>query len=275
MEHDTVWTGGVREPRARGRWHNARVRAWERHGIHLDASWCSTTLDVPLSTAAVRRIRARRRVILAVEGDLLAYRFSHGHRDRARRGQVNPAFLDPAATTAQLAALLASVGEAAELVVLRLQRISPNEGLRWDRLVDLLCPWLDALPPHRRYVLESAHPSYVVPGYLECLRGRNVGHLLRHGADGSLLEIAQVPGALTAGHTVIRKGGDGGVWPACEGGDEEWELGMLTAVRQCVDRGIAAYISVPAPDRRLLRETAALMDGDLAKLSPFRKRLAA
>lgn len=275
MGRAAVHAGIPRERRVHGRWHNARVRAWERHGVYLGAAWCSATLDAPLSSAGIRRIRSRRRVVLAVEGDLLAYRFPYGHRDRARRGQVNPEFLDPAATGARLAELLASVGDAVEVVVLRLRRISPNEGIRWERLADQLCPWLDALPPHHRYVLESAHPSYVVPGYLECLRARNVGHLLRHDADGSLLEVAQVPGILTAGHTVVRTGDDDGPWPVCEGGDEEWELGVLATVRQCVDRGVSVSISVPPPDQHLLRETAALMDADLAKLSPFRKRLAA
>jgi hypothetical protein len=116
----------------------------------------------------------------------------------------------------------------------------------------------------------------VVPGYLECLRRRNVGHLMRHDAEGSLLEAAQVPGILTGRAAVIRKGNeDDGPWPAYQGGDEEWVLGVLTTVRQCVERGVRAYVSVPPPDLRLLGETAALMDGDLAKLSPFKQRMAA
>jgi len=238
--------------------------------------WCSATLDAPLSPAVVRRIRSGGRVVLAVDGDVLTYRFPHGDRDGARRGQVNPGFLDPASTATRLTALLAPVGGAVDVVVLRLRPISPNEGMGWQRVVDLLCPWLQALPPPHRYVLESAGPGYVVPGYLECLRRRNVGHLLRHDARQSLLEAAQMPGVFTAEQVVLRKGNDDdGLWPVCQGGDEEWVLGVLATVRQCVDRGLQVSISVPPPDTRLLRGTAALMDGDLAKLSPFRRRRAA
>jgi hypothetical protein len=282
MEHDTAVKGPATERCADGRgrprdgWHAARVRAWERYGVYLGAAWCPASLDAPLSAARVRRIRERPggRVVLAVEGDLLVYRFPYSHRDRMKRGQVNPGFLDPGATRVRLAELLAPVGDTVDVVVLRLQRISPNEGMRWERLVELLCPWLDALPPGT--VLESADPSYVVPGYLECLRRRNIGLLMRHDAGGSLLDAAQVPGILTGRAAVIRKGNeDDGQWPAYQGGDEEWVLGVLATVRQCVERGVRAYVSVPPPDLRLLGETAALMDGDLAKLSPFRRRMAA
>jgi hypothetical protein len=282
MEHDVAMKGPAKEwcaggrGQARDRWHAARVRAWERHGVYLGAAWCPASLNAPLSPAAVRRIRGRSggRVVLAVEGDLLVYRFPYSHRDRVKRGQVNPGFLDPDTTRVRLAELLAPIGEAIDVVVLRLQRISPNEGMRWERLVELLYPWLDALPAGT--VLESANPSYVVPGYLECLRRRNVGHLLRHDAPGSLLEAAQVPGILTGRAAVIRKGNENdGLWPAYQGGDEEWALGVLTTVRQCVEREVAIYVSVPPPDLRLLGGTAALMDGDLAKLSPFKRRMAA
>ena len=73
--------------------------------------------------------------MLAVDGELLVYRFPYSHRDRVKRGQVNPGFLDPEATRMRLAELLAPVGDAVDVVVLRLQRISPNEGMRWERLV--------------------------------------------------------------------------------------------------------------------------------------------
>jgi hypothetical protein len=285
MEHDAAVMdpeksrrAGAPPGRSHGWWHTARVRAWERHGVYLDTAWCSATLDTPLSPAGVRRIRERsgNRVVLAVDGDVLVYRFPHGHHDRARRGQVNPGFLDPVATGARLAELLAPLGDVVDVVLLRLGRISPNEGIGWGRMVELLCPWLDALPPHRRYVLESADPSYVVPGYLECLRQRNVGHLLRHDARGSLLETVQVPGILTAGPVLVRKGNDDdGLWPTCQGGNEEWVLGVLATVRQCVERGLPVCVSVPPSDLQLLKHTAVWMDGDLAKLSPFKKRLAA
>jgi hypothetical protein len=86
----------------------------------------------------------------------------------------------------------------------------------------------------------------------------------------------QVPGILTGKTAVIRKGNeDDGLWPPYQGGDEEWVLGVLATVRQCVERGTPVYVSVPPPDLRLLGETAALMDGDLAKLSPFKRRMAA
>lgn len=260
------------------RWLSARIRAWERHGVVLGAAWCAASLDAPLPSAVLRRIRERsgRNVVLAVGGDLLAYRFPHSHRERVKRGQRNPDFLNPEKTRVRLAELLAAAGDGFHVVVLRLQRISPNEGLRWERLVELLDPWLGLLPPRHRYVLESADPSYVVPGYLECLRRWSAGHLLCHGPRGSLLEAAQVPGILTGSAAVIRKDHeDDGPWPVCPGGDEEWALGVLVTVRQCVERGMPVYVSVPPPEVRLLGETAALMDADLAKLSPFRRRRAA
>jgi hypothetical protein len=275
-------TGPERHPgfyaQRRDRWFAARARAWERHGVHLGAAWCAVSLDAPRSSALLRRIRGRScgSLLLAVEGDLLTYRFPHRHRERAKRGGRNPAFLDPHETGRRLEEMLALAGGAAGAVILRLQRIPPNEGLRWEQLVELLEPWLDRLPPYRRYLLECPGPAFLVPGYLDCLRRRGVGHLLRHDGRGSLLDAAQVPGILTGNTAVIRKGNEeDAVWPDCQGGTEEWMLGVLATVRQCVERRMPVYVSVPPPECRLLGETAALMDADLAKLSPFRRRRAA
>ena len=148
------------------------------------------------------------------------------------------------------------------------------------QFVDMVAPWLDALPAGYRYVLETGNPEYVVPEYLECLRVRNIGHLLRHNIDRSLLDRIQEPEILTAGAVVVRREQEDAGPPVPRrrhnrGGDEEWKLGVIATVRRCVELGITLYISVPEEETALMEETVALMDGDLAKLSPFRKRLVA
>jgi hypothetical protein len=112
--------------------------------VYLGAAWCPASLDAPLSAARVRRIRERSggRVVLAVDGDLLVYRFPYSHRDRMKRGQVNPGFLDPEARV-RLAELW-SGGDAVDVVVLRL-RGSPRTRMP-ERLVTAVSV-ADALPP--------------------------------------------------------------------------------------------------------------------------------
>jgi hypothetical protein len=155
-------------------------------------------------------------------------------------------------------------------VVLCLPRISPNEEVGWRQFVGALEVWLDALPPGLRYAVQMNNPAYMVPEYLECLRRRNVGHVLQHETTRSLLD--QVPGVITADTVVIRRE----VRQAGEG-EEEWKLGVMATVRWCLERQARLYVSVAeaAVPPAVLPATLALLDDDLAKLSPFRRLQAA
>jgi len=202
-------------------------------------------------------------VLLAAEGDLLTYRFSHAHPEREKRGQVNKQFLDPRGARGGAGKGM-TVAEVP--VVLCLPRISPNEEVGWRQFVGMLELWLDALPPGLRYAVQMHNPEYVVAEYLQCLRRRNVGHVLHHDTTRSLLD--QVPGVITADTVVVRRearyAGEG---------EEEWKLGVMATVRWCLERQARLYVSVA--EETVLPATLALLDNDLAKLSPFRRLQAA
>lgn len=68
-----------------------------------------------------------------------------------------------------------------------------------------LGPFLDALPPSFRYSVEVRNRGFLIPSYFECLAERKAAHMFNAWTKmPPLAEHIAIPGAFTAGFTVVR-----------------------------------------------------------------------
>lgn len=233
---------------------SAYLRSWARYGVYFQT-------DTTRSTAGVH----------VVHHDVLTYRFPYGHPDRAKRGTLNAAFLDPHALGREIVRTHASGDSLDGITVFPVSHIYPTEGLTLQKFLDRLAPFLSELPSGSRYALGVQNSDYLLPAYFECLREYAVAHVFRAGRTmPDLLDQVRLPYALTADAAVVltepRR-------------DVEWQLGMMEIVRRCVDSGKELYICFdPSAGCRTTPPLAMLMEamsGDLAKRSPLRATKAA
>ena len=215
--------------------------------------------------------------IAVVAHDIMTYRFPYGHPDHAKRGERNPSFLDAGAMEAAVDPLLQPIGSHLRIVVLRCPRIYPTEGYPFAAFLRRLDGLLAALTVKHRVAVETGNPEYLLPEYFACLRDHGTAHVFSH--RETLLEELLRPDALTSDVTLVRIDADSGKAPGERGGirmTAGMRLGIPEAVRRCVEEKVTLYVDLhngPAAPLSLLALTA-MLDPELAKLSPLRRKAA-
>jgi hypothetical protein len=224
------------------------------------------------------------RWIVIVEDEHMMYRFPYGYPDRAKRGEMNPRFLDPRSLHRRLLPLLDLFEPQIAAVVLRVGPIARTEGVRSGTFHERLFRCLDALSVFARscrFAVELAGPEFVVPEYLVSLHRRNIVHVP---AGQQLLDAFSMPDVLTSDLCVLRSD--------CLVAEEEGDawFGFRQAVRCCLENRTTLYAylgdgseSITTEEQadvlrgtgpgRLVRLLAGL-DADLARLSPIRQKAA-
>ena len=242
---------------------SAYLRSWARHGVYFETRHARQpdrlAGDDPVVGARI------------VYHDVLTYRFSHGHPDRAKRGKLNEEFLHPAAFEGEIFPKDASTDPLYPVVVFPVSRVYPTERLTLQRFLDKLALFLSRLPSGYRYALGVQNSEYLLPAYFDCLREYSVAHTFCASKTmPGLLDQAQLPYALTADVAVVVTEPSVNV---------ECQLGIMEIVRRCVDAKKELYVCLEAvPERQTIPFLAVLMErmsGDLAKLSPIRATKAA
>ncbi len=217
--------------------------------------------------------------IAVVAHEPMMYRFPFGYPDAARRGERNPHFLDPEPVCGTIIPLLRALDPHLRMVVLRPGRVYPTEEYPFTEFRRRLEILLEALPPTYRYAVELNTPEYLRPEYFACLRSHGTTHVVSQGEDmPSLLEQIQRPDVLTADVVVVRTPQEiPGPMPRQRhtGLDAGLRLGILETVRRCIDEKRTLYVDLgdrPEGSAPLsLLGLMALLDPDLAKLSPLKK----
>jgi hypothetical protein len=273
-------------------WTAHQVRAWGRHGIHVGWSCgipggpeCGTTALIdfddlrrrhPSVIAGMRETLPQDfRYVVAVESDVTTYRFSHRHRDRDKRGQVSLRFLEVEEFLRDTVPLLRGFLRPVDIVLLRFAPIYPTEQLSGSTFLSRLGSFCAALPREYRYAVELNTACYLLPEYFACLREQHIAHVLHDlGPGWSILEQVLLPGVFAADYALLRCGADPHALSDSLG------LGLLEAVRRCVDAKVALYAHIessPGGEGRAEEFVSGLMemmDPDLAKLSPMRRKAA-
>lgn len=216
-----------------------------------------------------------------VTNDLTIYRFPYGHPDAAKRGELNRSFLNAEVMRESVGPALQMLVPHVPVVVVQIGRIYMTEEYALPAFLKRLDGFLGALPATYRYAVELCNPEYFLPEYFACLREHNVVHVLCQRKAMPLLEQIQRPDALTADVVVLRTDDDVQQIPIRHG--KEWmegemQLGILETVRRCVDEKKRLYLDLcDRPEEAAplsLLSLMALLDPDLAKLSPLKRRAA-
>jgi len=292
------------------------LRAWERHGIHFSVSpwnsvaWggllygdraefgagvlgeyarCFTTgwfdCRLPGGEATLQLegwMPPEFGCIVAVTHDVMTYRFPYGHPDPAKRGERNPAFLDPALMEAAMDPLVRVFGPHLRSIVLRCSGIYPTEGYAFGMFLRRLDGFLERLGRRYSVGIEIGNSGYLRPEYFTCLRSHGVAHVLRHSDTmPPLSEQVLRPDVLTAGCALVRIDAEADEVPGRCGGARmaaEVRGGIPQVVRRCIGEKKALYVDLsdrPAGSAPLsLLAMMAMLDPDLATLSPLRRRAA-
>jgi len=290
------------------------LRAWGRHGIHFSISpwnspaWsgllyggesgaqvlteyarCFTIgwfdLRFPGGEAMLQmegRMPPEFGCIVTVAHDVMMYRFPYGHPDRAKRGERNPAFLDPALMEAALDPLLRVFGVRLRCVVLRCGRIYPTEGYAFGAFLRRLDGFLKVMARRCRVAVEVGNCEHLQPEYFACLRSHGAVHVIRHGdMMPPLSEQVLRPDVLTGGSVLVRVDAEADEVPGRCGGARmaaEVRVGIPQLLRRCLEEKKVLYVDLsdrPAGSAPLsLLAMMAMLDPDLAALSVLRRRAA-
>lgn len=260
-------------------WLLSYVRAWERHQIHFSLHGpLGIDVDQPPRLLASGEKGAqgapRHPHAVALSGGPLTYRFSYAHHDRKKRGELNEHFLDPGMLRDVLLPAVETLAPEARLVTFSLAPVYATEGLPARVFLAKLDRFLAGLPAGYRYAVAIRNPEFLLPDYRLCLRSHGVAHLFHETGLPSLLDQIQIPGILTTGHVVYRDA----LEPGQGGGrsrDGHWELGMVETVRRCVAEKKTCYIYLEEhASVASLEMLMAMLNADLAKLSPIKKQAA-
>lgn len=249
--------------------------AWERHGVlfgldgeegHLEEEerFCRVLTAGWEHLAVPAEGRAR---VLRAPEEPLTYRYSHGYPDRSRRGLRNERFCDPRALV--WPAYPEPDGGATTLLF-TMPPIFPTEGVRAPFFLEHLGLFLESLPAEVPAALEVRNKNLFVPAYFDLLRTCGVSHVLVHDPPHAhLADELTVPGVLVGECVVVR------CTPAA---DPDLVAALRAVVRRCVEEGRPLRVLLGGEADRALRFLRVLMgslDGELARRSPLRRRVAA
>ena len=255
-------------------WLASYLQAWQRHQIHF-------CLHPPMSLDADRlgQLPARAEQLpqeapaaVAVTGGPLTYRFSYAHHDRGKRGELNGSFLNAGMMQDILFPALEALAPQTHLAMLCLAPIYATEDLPARAFLGKLDRFLGGLPRSCRYAVGIRNPELLLPDYCACLRSHGIAHLFDETAMPPLLDQIQIPGILTAEQVVYRN------TPTPYPGrtiDGEWELGIVEMVRRCLaERKTCFFYLDEQTGAASLEALMTMLNADLAKLSPLRKKAA-
>ncbi len=265
-------------------WLLSYLRAWERHGIYFGlrslesanaqlfrTACLSLDADRLPASGQMEKLPPEISVAVAVSGGPLTYRFSYAHHDRVKRGELNGNFLDAGMVRDTLLPAIEALAPRTYLVMLCLAPIYATEELPAHAFLAKLDRFLDGLPHSCRYAVGTRNPELLLPDYCACLRSHGVAHLFDETAM-PLLDQIQIPGILTAEHVVYRN--SPAPWPG-QTTDGEWELGMAETIRQCLAERKTCFLYLDERTGAASLETLmTMLNPDLAKLSPLRKKAA-
>lgn len=219
--------------------------------------------------------------VVAVTHNLTMYRFPYGHPDIAQRGALNQSFLNAGVMCDSVVPALRILEPHLRIVVLQIGRIYATEEFAFPAFLKQVDGFLGALPETYRYAVELCNPEYLLPEYFTCLHGHNAAHVLCHRTTMPLLDQIQRPDILTSDIVVLRTDDEVQGFPVRRRTgrmDAELQLGILETVRRCVSEKKVLYVDLcdrPGGVAPLsLLSLMALLDQDLAKLSPLKKRAA-
>lgn len=127
-----------------------------------------------------------------------------------------------------------------------------------------------------RYAIELNTPGYPLPAYLTCLREQKVTHVI-HDMQGiiSVLDQALMPGILSSDICLMCLPAEARSLSGDPG------LGLLEVMRRCVDEQKELHIlldfahNVGDGSTEFLTALLTMLDPDLARLSPIKRRNAA
>jgi hypothetical protein len=257
------------------------LRAWERHHVHFGVvcsgprlPLCSSlfpTVCIELSSQRepppVPSLPDDFVLAGAVSSETLVYRFPHAHHNMMTRGKVNHFFLDPGMTVGEFSRFNKCIPRL-DLLIIPLRHIERSEGVSFDLFLRRLDDVLAALPRTQRYAVEIRNSEYLLPEYFECLRYHGVAHVLNDNAGmPALIDHVLLPHVLTAGHVVVRT--------SVDRTPEVW-LGLRESIHRCIGENRDLYLYLDEHEEResFLGSLMPLLNGDLAKLSPIRKKAA-
>ena len=277
------------------------LRAWARHEVFITLAsrdafarsglnagmavelFGTSLAELPASGALQYSPHGAGTVDVIVEDDALICRFPHDHADRARRGELNDAFLRPERFAERLAAALAPLGEAIRLVVLHPAPLYRTEEITFAGFLDLLDRFLSLLPPSYRYALEPAGPLCFRREYFACLNARGVAHVLSEGETlfrtlPPLSDQLVLPGVLDHPFCVVRTMPDP-VVPGMLRPPPDALLrrqGWCDVVRRCLaeHRPVYLFADDAVDPLRSLMAFMTMMNEDLAERSVIRSNAA-
>jgi uncharacterized protein YecE (DUF72 family) len=219
--------------------------------------------------------------VVTVTHDLTLYRFPYGHPDIAKRGALNQSFLNAGVMCDSVVPALQMLEPHLRVVVVQIGQIYTTEEFAFPAFLKHLDGFLGRLPGTYRYAVGLRNPEYLLPEYFACLHRHNAAHVLCHCTTMPLLDQIQRPDILTSDIVVLRTDDEVEGFPVRRRRrqmDVELRLGILETVRRCVSEKKTLYVDLCDRSGGVgplsLLSLMALLDADLAKLSPLKKRAA-
>jgi hypothetical protein len=255
------------------------LRAWERHRIRFGVICsrnrlllCGDVFSAACVGAGAGELTALETgengtdVSVMVADDALFYRFPYRYQNLRQGGKRNPSFL----RNGTVRKALRSVTVPVRTVIISVAHIYQTEDVTLRMLVGRLDGFLRTLPRRFHYGVELQNGRYLLPELFGLLARHDATYVLNDAPDmPSLLDQIQMPQAMTADPVIIR---------TIARRDPEWQLGILEAVRRCVDEKKELFVYLGDGETESMEMSLMglmeLLTPDLARLSPLRRRAA-
>lgn len=142
---------------------------------------------------------------LKVPEDVTVKEFPTHPRYGPRAGMENPNFLSAELFRTAFTDVLADYRGRIPLMIFEFGTFSRRLFDDVGGFLEVLDPFLGALPPGFRYAVETRNAEFLVPEYFSCLRNHGVAHVFNAWSRmPELKEQIGLPGAFTADFTVTR-----------------------------------------------------------------------
>lgn len=140
-----------------------------------------------------------------VTDDITARTFPNLPRHGDKAGKRNPHFLDAALFRAAFLSSLTEHREKIGVIIFEFSKFHPRDFERGRDFLEVLEPFLKALPDGFQYGIEIRNRTFLCQPYFELLRKCNVAHVFNHwdkmpGVDQQL----EMPGSLTTDFAAAR-----------------------------------------------------------------------
>jgi uncharacterized protein YecE (DUF72 family) len=123
----------------------------------------------------------------------------------AQGGLENPSFLDRFLLSEAFLAPIEPYRDKVAVLIFEFGAFPETAFAGVREFLELLDPFLAALPRHFRYAVEIRNEEFLAPEYFDCLRSHNVAHVLSAWARmPELADQLAMPGSITADFIVSR-----------------------------------------------------------------------